>query len=245
MKVRIFNGFVQNAFPARHQTQNQMQTWLNLLHDAAPDTVTLYRDLENCWAKDMVYWIERENGEKVFSADYPNEPPDRYQTHEDALTSQIVLCQRFEWLAEAARAHPEVDIWAWVEGTIFKQSGITAEVVQQFLKDVADYPVDAISLPGMLPKQPITDHINHWRFAGSAWVCPAKYARKVERVMKSLITLRTRETHRLCWDNSSWSYAELLNVLPIRWYPGDHNETQLSHYKIGVSQWPKLLSNNI
>lgn len=242
MKVRIFNGFVPNAFPARHQTQNQMKVWLNLLHEAAPDTVTFNRGLSECWADDMVMWIESSTREKVYSADYPNEPPDRYASHEDALTSQIVLCQRFEWLAEAARVYPDVDIWAWVEGTIFKQAGITKAAIQQFLADIEDAPFDAISLPGMLPKQPVTDHINHWRFAGSAWVCPAKYAQKVERVMKSLITLRTRETHRLCWDNSSWSYAELLNVLPIRWYPGDHNETQLTGYLQGDTGWPLLSS---
>lgn len=237
MKVRIFNGYVDQPFNARHQTEDQMHGWWHQLMAAAPGTITCAEvDLKYCWAHKMVGSLS----EKVWSADYPYSPIDRYPTPEDAVRSQMVLCQRFEWLARVAEQYPDVDVWAWVEYTIFKQRGITAPVIQQFLKDIEQYPVDAISLPGILPKQPIVDSINHWRFAGSAWVCPAKYAKVVSETMKELITMRTRLTKRLCWDNSSWSYLELLNVLPMRWYPGNHDETQLTGYKVGVTDWPML-----
>lgn len=239
MKVRLFNGYVENAFPAKHQTGLQMAHWASQLQEAAPDLVTFPSTLEGCWAYDMVMRIAT-IANPVWSADYPNSPTDRYATPNDALISQIVLYQRFQWLVDAWAYDPSVDVWAWVEYTIFKQRGITKEVVQQFVRDIERYPVDAISLPGVLPKVPVVDHINHWRFAGSAWVCPAKYARVVSETMKELVTMRTRLTHRLCWDNSSWSYLELLNVLPLRWYPGNHDETQLSGYKIGTDQWPCL-----
>lgn len=240
MKVCIFNGYVPRAFNAQHQTETQMLGWSDQLYDAAPDTKTFVGGrIEDCWAFDMATKINT-LAHPVYSADYPHSPTDRYPTAHDALLSQILLCQRFDWLAQAAKLYPEVDIWAWVEFTIFKQRGITKEVVQQFLKDIEEHPVDAISLPGILPKQPIVDSVNHWRFAGSAWVCPRKYALTVSAAMKELITFRTKLTHRLCWDNSSWSYMELLNVLPMRWYPGNHDETQLTGYLTGADQWPSL-----
>lgn len=240
MNVRLFNGFVKNAFPAKHQTGVQMTDWASQLQAAVPDLVRFEKtSIEQCWAYDMVTRINT-LANPVWSADYPNSPADRYASPQDALLSQILLCQRFEWLADAAEYDKTTEVWAWVEPTIFKQRGITQEVVLQFLEDLYRYPVDAISLPGVLPKMPVVDRINHWRFAGSAWVCPAKYAKVVSETMKDLITMRTRLTHRLCWDNSSWSYLELLNVLPLRWYPGNHDETQLSGYKIGVDEWPSL-----
>ena len=240
MKVRLFNGFVKNAFPARHQTSAQMNDWSQKLAKAIPDVVTYENQhLSKCWAYPMVSQVSSiEN--PVWSADYPNSPPDRYATPYDALISQIVLCERFQWLSDVVEYDPTVDVWAWVEPTIFKQRGITGTVLRQFVEDIEKFPVDAISLPGVLPKIPVIDHVNHWRFAGSAWVCPRKYAKVVSATMKELITMRTRLTHRLCWDNSSWSYLEHLNVLPMRWYPGNHDETQLTGYKVGVTDWPML-----
>lgn len=236
MKVKIFNGFVPDAFPAKHQSQDQMRDWLVRLQGTAPVT-HFTTSLDMCWAHDMVRALLPET---VLSADHPNEPKDRYADPAHAMISQVVLCQRFQWIAAAAATEQDVDIWAWVEPTIFKQRGVTPDVIRQFLKDIEDVPFDAISLPGIWHKQPIQDHINHWRFAGSVWVCPAKYAYKVTYAMKALITLRTRMTHRLCWDNSSWSYAELLNILPMRWYPGNHDQTQFTGYLQGDTSWPLL-----
>lgn len=235
MKVKIFNGFVPNAFEAKHQTSDQMQNWISRLRAVAP--VEHFRtQLQNCWAYDMV----RDIGPQVRSADHPNEPADRYASPQDAVISQIVLCQRFQWLSDAAAAQPDVDIWAWVEPTIFKQRGVAEPVIERFLNEVENVPFNAISLPGIWPKQLIVDCIAHWRFAGSVWVCPAKHAKKVTETMRTLITLRTRLTNRLCWDMSSWAYAELLNILPMRWYPGNHDETQFTGYLKGDNSWARL-----
>jgi hypothetical protein len=152
------------------------------------------------------------------------------------VISQCVLHQRFRWLMEAAMDQPSVNTWVWLEPTIFKQRGITGDVIRQFLQDVETYPVDAISLPGVWDKVPVRDHINHWRFCGSAWVCPRKYVGPVWQAVATLVPMRTRLTHRICWDNSTWSYLELLNILPMRWYPGNHDETQLTGYLTGITR---------
>jgi hypothetical protein len=212
-----------------------MAQWLDQLRAAAPTMVT-FTDcpLEMTWAWRMVKAVEEETDQPVYSADHPNEPRDRYACPQDAVRSQCVLHERFHWLLRAHHLHPEVETWVWLEPTIFKQRGITHELVQQFLQDVETHPVDAISLPGIWPKMAINDPINHWRFAGSCWVCPAKYAHDVYYTARDLVHLRTRCTNRLCWDNSSWSYLELLNVLPMRWYPGNHDETQMTGYLTGI-----------
>lgn len=235
-KVRVFNGFIENAFPARHQTPGQMNVWRGRLEEAAPDLLTFERrSVEGTWLYQLVEEIERDTGSPVYSADHPNEPADRYATPRDAVRSQCILHERFRWLHDAAALHPHVDTWVWLEPTIFKQAGVTREVVEQFLQDIEDHPVDAISLPGVWEKQPIQDHINHWRFCGSCWVCPARFADPVYHAVRALVALRARLTGRLCWDNSTWSYLELLNVLPIRWYPGNHDQTQMTGYLTGLA----------
>jgi hypothetical protein len=240
--VRVFNGFVRNPFNVIHQTSDQMKEWLEKLREAAPTMVTFELDnLENTWAyNDVVLPVERLTGHEVLSADHPNEPADRYKTPRDAVRSQCLLHQRFAWLQDAVRFDPSTDIWVWLEPTIFKQRGVTRDHVEQFLRNVEAFPLDAISLPGMWPKVQIVDHIAHWRFAGSCWVCPKKYALPVWRVVRPLVELRTLETNRLCWDMTTWAYVELLNVLPMRWYPGNHDETQLTGYLHGVNTWPTL-----
>lgn len=234
IKVRAFNGFVPDAFPAKHQSMQQMEAWRSQLREAT-DVLELQTSIEHCWAYDAA-----EKFGPLYSADHPHEPADRYATPRDAVISQCVLHQRFFWVTQAVLIDPSVDIWAWIEPTIFKQRGVTAAVIQQFIEDIEDHPVDAISLPGVWDKRPVVAPVNHWRFCGSAWVCPRKYAESAFRVAMVLTAMRADLTKRICWDNSTWSYIELLNVLPMRWYPGNHDETQLTGYTIGADQWPKL-----
>lgn len=229
-KVGVFNGFVRDPFNVIHQTPGQMQEWYDKLRDSVPDVTTMTEArLEDCWAYDMVHRI----GSPVYSADHPNEPRDRYLTPTDALRSQILLHQRFYWLSKIAQKRPEIDTWCWIEGTVFKQRGVTKEVIQRFVRDVTEFPFAAISLPGVWPKQPIKDEVNHWRFVGSTWVCPKQYVLPLFNTVLDVVMLRTRLTKRLCWDNSTLSYIELLNVLPMRWYPGNHDETQFTNYLSG------------
>lgn len=225
MKVRPFNGYVKDAFPAKHQTHDQMVKWMSDLRMAAPELHTFYDTLDDCWAWQMV----RNSPHQIWSADHPGEPSDRYADPMDATKSQCLLHQRFQWADRMATMYPE-DTLVWLEPTIFKQRGIAEHHVQRFLREIEEHPFDAISLPGMWDKQPIVPEINHWRFAGSTFVIPAKYAHDAYQAARSITALRMEYTGRICWDNSTWSYIELLNLLPIRWYRGNHDETQLTGY---------------
>lgn len=233
-KVLVFNGFVEKAFDNFHQSHDQMKDWEGRLHQAVENAgFELQRyvteKVEYCWL-----WKDLQEMGTIYSADHPNEPKDRYRTPEDAVKSQVVLHQRFFWLAYSALKNVDVDQFVWLEPTLFKQKGITEEAVANFLMDIEDHPLDKISLPGQWPKTPIQDHINHWRFSGSTFVCPANYAFRVYDAVHDIVPLRTRFSGRLCWDNTTWGYLELLNILPIRWYPGGHDETQLTGYLDGI-----------
>jgi hypothetical protein len=91
-------------------------------------------------------------------------------------------------------------------------------------------PIDAVTLPGCWPKGVINDAEAHWRFVGSCWVCPARLAGDVYRAVREVVTLRTEMTGRLSWDMNSMAYVELLDILPIHWYPANHDQTQFTNY---------------
>jgi hypothetical protein len=52
----------------------------------------------------------------------------------------------------------------------------------------------------------------------------------VYRAVREVVTLRTEMTGRLSWDMNTMAYVELLDVLPVRWYPANHDETQFARY---------------
>ena len=134
------------------------------------------------------------------------------------------------YVAAAAAARPDVDVLAWVEYTVLKQHGVTPEVLAGFADALERTPIDAVTLPGCWPKGVINDAEAHWRFVGSCWVCPARLAGDVYRAVREVVTLRTEMTGRLSWDMNSMAYVELLDILPIHWYPANHDQTQFTNY---------------
>lgn len=223
MTTKVFTGYFP-AFPAKHLSEAQFRALGKKLIDAADPLVFGDKySVENCWASQYLKLIP-----DLMPSDRAP-APDRFKTPQDMVRSNIAILQRFQWLAMAA-ADPEVDTWVWLEYTIMKQPGVTAAVIQKFLKDVETRKFDAISIPGCWPKGPMDDGAICWRFCGSAWVCPRKYARILWESVQAVVDLRTSATRTLSWDVNTLAYLELLDILPIRWYQGDHNATQLTNY---------------
>ncbi len=224
MTTRVFTGYFP-AFKAKHLTEDQFRSLGGKLV-AATDAMEfgIGYALDSCWASRFL----AENPSLKPSDRSP--APDRFETPMDMVRSNIAILQRFEWLAIAAKRHPEVDNFVWLEYTLFKQPGITEDLVKEFLRTVDEHPHDAISIPGCWPKQPIDDGAICWRFCGSAWVCPAQYAAELYHAVKHIVKLRVRATGTISWDVNTLAYLELLDLLPIRWYPGNHDATQLINY---------------
>lgn len=227
MKAIAVTGFVPNAFPAKHLTLDQCREYGRRLKATCGDGMVAFDEgwtLERCWAHELL----AENPALMPSCAAP--PADRFHEPQHMTRSNIVLLQRYEWMRLAAEMHPDADVVAWLEYTILKQRGVTEAVVAAFMDDLARVPCDAITLPGCWPKGVIDDANAHWRFCGSAWISPARLLAPLCTAVKTVASLRARLTGRLSWDMNTMAYVELLDVLPVRWYPAGHDETQLSHY---------------
>jgi hypothetical protein len=227
MKAMVVCGYVEDAFPARHLSPGKFKELGGRLKAALPGKVIAYDEgwtLNSCWANLLLHRVP------LLAASDPNPPADRYATRYDALVSNVVLLQRYAWMALAAAEHPDVDTFAWLEYSILKQRGVTEKIVQDFILQVEQYPFDAISYPGQMAKQPFTDDHAHWRFSGSTWVCPRNYASPLFYAVKDVVRLRADLTGHVSWDMNTAAFVELLDVLPFRWYPGAHDETQMTNY---------------
>jgi hypothetical protein len=226
MKAMAVTGFVHNPFPARHLTQGQCADLGGRLRDALGVRLHTFQAarLEDCWAHRLL----RENPALMPSCASP--PADRFHEPADMTKSNVVLLQRYEWVRRAAELYPDVDVFAWVEYTVLKQRNVTPDVLRSFMDALEQHPCDSVTLPGCWPKGVINDADAHWRFVGSCWVCPRHLIGSVFDAVETVASLRTRLTGRLSWDMNTMAYVELLDVLPVRWYPAGHDETQFTHY---------------
>lgn len=227
LKAVAVTGFVPNAFPAKHLSESQCRDYGNRLKDAAGARICAFDNdwtLDKCWA----YKLLQENPNLLPSDIDP--PKDRYAEPMHAAISNIILLQRYEWMRLAKDLNPDVDVFAWVEYTVFKQRNVNEKVVVDFLNALESKDYDAVSLPGIWDKKPVDDRFAHWRFAGSVWICPRKYVDDVAQSIKTVATLRTKLTGKISWDMNTMAFVELLDMLPIRWYQGNHDETQFTNF---------------
>jgi hypothetical protein len=227
MRALAITGFVKDPFKARHLTQDACRDLGDRLKAALPGRIHAFDygwTLDSCWA----YPLLQANPDLAPSCASP--PADRFATPGDMVRSNIVLMQRYHWMALAAKLYPDVDVFAWIEYTVLKQSGVTESVLVSFVDELERQPCDAVTLPGCWPKSPINDAEAHWRFVGSCWVCPRDLAQRVYQAVRDVVEMRTRITGQLSWDMNSMAYVELLDILPIRWYPANHDETQFTNY---------------
>lgn len=226
-KVLAVSGFVANAFPAKHLSEIQCREYGNRLKVASGGRIIAFDDnwsLDKCWA----YKFLKENPDLLPSDINP--PTDRYAEPKHSAMSNIVLLQRYEWMRLAKEQNPDVDVFAWIEYTVLKQKNVTESVIENFLNTLETKYYDGVSLPGVWDKKPIDDRFAHWRFAGSVWVCPAKYIDNVAASIKAVADIRTRTTGKISWDMNTMAFVELLDILPIRWYYGNHDETQFTNF---------------
>ena len=225
MKAMCVTGFV--PMPENLQrTQNSFRELGSRLISAIGPDLHVFDSwpIEDCWA----YQLVRDNPGLLPSCSSP--PPDRFARPEHMTISNVIMLQKFEWMRLAAETRPDVDVWAWVDYGIMKQRGVTKDVLRHFVDRLQTLPSNAVTLPGCWPKGVVNDEDAHWRFCGSCWVCPRQLVPQVADAVKTVAGLRARLTGKLSWDMNTMAYVELLDVLPVYWYPANHDETQFTHY---------------
>ncbi|CAB4372025.1 MAG: hypothetical protein F2947_08155 [Actinobacteria bacterium] len=222
-KILVVTGHVPRAFPSRHLSFEQFRGLGDQLKLAAEGRILVFdgdRAVEDLWAHRLLV-----ANPDLMPAD-PDPPADRFDGPADAVTSNIVCHERFEWVRRAAELHPDIDVFVWIDYSVFKQPGVTAEVIRDYLDAIERTPVDSVTAPGVWPKVAIDDSRPHWRFVASTWMCPRELVVPLSDLANLVLEVRATHTGKITWDANTLSYVELLDVLPFRWYPGDHNETQ-------------------
>ncbi len=229
IKAMAVTGFLGDkaGFPGKKMPVEQMRELGTRLKNAIPGKIHAFDDeeaLRDCWA-----WpLAREN--PFLAPSCANPPTDRFDIPRHMAYSNILRLQRYEWMRRAGELYPDVDVFAWIEYTVLKQPGVTEHVIQDFMAALEEAEFDALSAPGCWSKGPVDDSKAHWRFVGSCWVCPRQYLEKLFEAARTVVTLRTRMTGKISWDMNTMAYIELLDILPIRWYPAGHDQTQFTNY---------------
>jgi hypothetical protein len=225
-KVKVVSGYVQ--LPTKQLTVAQFKALGARLVDAvAPFPIRVFDDfpLYQCW---LTFDIRKYG---VVRATCPSPPKDRFVHPYHMVLSNVVLLQKAEWVSTAAAEDPEAEQFVYLDYGIFKQSGVNALAIQDFLYKVKVEPHDAVSLPGIWEKRPVENEgAPHWRFAGSTLVIPRKFIKPLLTAIKAVVRLRLELTGEVPWDMNTLAHVEMLNVVPIRWYPGNHDASQFTGY---------------
>jgi hypothetical protein len=226
MKARIVTGFVPDAFPAKHLSQEQFRSLGARLKDAAGDCLMAF---ETPFAE---CWVPQKLDLRQLLPSCANPPADRFATPQDMVRSNAVLLQRFQWLYEAAAADDDAEVLAWVEYSALKQTNVTEDVIRQFARDLQEVkPFDGVCAGGCWPIGPINDSEAHWRFVGSCFVVHADWVLDLYEAVREVVLTRTSITGRLSWDMNTLAFVEILNVIPFKWFKANHDETQFLNYR--------------
>jgi hypothetical protein len=179
--------------------------------------------IEHCWLYDYLS-SNYDPHEITYSAgDNPQK---------NSLAYHIVQAQKTEWLACASYVEPSADVLVWIDYGIFHIPGVTAAIIDDFVRRTASE--QAIAIPGCWEKDqyPYDDLWPCWRFCGGCFIVPRRYVEPFNEAMKREYKRWIAETKNVSWDVNTLARLEKQELLPIWWYgPCDHNETMFTLYK--------------
>jgi hypothetical protein len=146
----------------------------------------------------------------------------------EPLAYHVVQHQKTAWLLQALEADPSVDVLVWIDFGVFHQPGVTAQVIDDFLRRVRAHP--AFSIPGCWEQSRGVFDGPDWRFCGSSLVVPREFVRSFHEAVRDVALERLSTTNRVTWEVNDWAEVDRRRVLPIRWYPAGHDQTQFTNY---------------
>lgn len=182
--------------------------------------------LEKCWSYDMC----------MARPPATDTPGDRYDSPGAHVRSHIVQHTRTQWALEAAAAHPEVDVWVWLDLGILKQGKFNGKQVQAsdvtwLLNTIESQPLrEHIEFPGIDADFRWLPHGNNWRFCGSTHIWQKKYLEQIHRSYKANLISFVSLYNAVPLDLAIWPLVEGNSGLPFRWYQAEYDATQLRNY---------------
>jgi hypothetical protein len=185
-------------------------------------------------------WAVREFFPRIMRPNCPT-APDRFTNTVEHARCQYVQHQRLTWARMAAVEDPEVDVWVWLDTGVLKQGAWRGEKVEphhitDFFDKVRRHPpVNSIPFPGILPRYPIADNDQHWRFCGSVHIWPTRFLPALEDLYKQELRKFVMRTNTIPGDLPIWGHVEARDELPFRFYQGEYGYTQFTNYPEDVT----------
>jgi hypothetical protein len=226
MKVGVVSGFI--PLPVKHLSALQYYALGDKLMRAClgVDRFVGGGELDRCWAYALCTGLPPANPP----------PADRYETQDINVMSHIVQHQRTTWALQAAKVHPDVDVWVWFDYGLLKQgfwknNPITEYIVKRFLERLAATPkLDVIPFPGIADKAQVFPTGNNWRFCGSTHIWPKQFLPDIDAAYKTTLQKWIANYAAVPLDLPIWALVEQNSGLPFRWYPAEYDATQLENY---------------
>jgi hypothetical protein len=219
MKMKLVTGYIpleSSSFYRSHEDFKRLGARLR----ATPVPIRMFIDkLEDCW---LHYYLKGRPQFPAVTHSTGGNPA------KDTLEYLIILHQKTEWLLRARTSDMDVDVFVWMDYGIFHQEGFTEELVSDFFSRVKLE--EAVAIPGLWEKGPVSDTEPCWRFCGSMFVCPAVLVSAFDDAVKAEIKQHLIDTNNVVWDVNNWARVEAKNILPIRWYSAGHNASMLTNY---------------
>jgi len=214
-KVAVVTGYVR--IPGHPRTPEEYEQLGAQLHELRAAQIHVFRDeLESCWLSEHVRDQEIEHA--VF--DNPKK---------NTLSYHVVQHQKTAWLVRALEADPETDVFVWIDYGIFSQPGVTANIIDDFLRRVEAR--SEIVIPGCNTKPSGLFEQPDWRFCGCSFVIARDLVRSFHEAVHDVTLERLRTTGRVTWEINDWAEVDRRKILPIRWYRANHDHTQFTNYR--------------
>lgn len=136
-----------------------------------------------------------------------------------------VAHQKTEWLERSQMNNPGIDTFVWIDYGVFHLSGVTEQIILDFLAAVERNKPKTIEAPGCVPfSDSIVHTIPHWRFCGGVLVCPATLVEPFSSAVKQATEDYTKSSGLVTWEVNTWAMAEQQKTVPVRQYhAGAHN----------------------
>lgn len=178
-----------------------------------------YTEQKNCWLERFLW---EQTGVTHSTGDNPVK---------NSLAYHIANHQKVEWLYGASVLDKESTHFAWIDYGIMHVPGITATVIEDFLRRAKDE--KAIAVPGCWPKSATIDDANPcWRFCGGVFVVPRKLVKPLYKAYLDTAKRRIWKTKNVTWEVNTMAHMEQrCPDIPLWWYQADHNETLFTGYK--------------